>query len=86
MKATGRAASRGAGERGDGGRAGRDGAEPDEERPRGALGVNQWYLGYNNRPGPRVYSDFFSQVKRARRGVQLGPRRSPPRDEGCPQN
>ena len=51
MKATGRAASKGAGDRRDGERAGRDGAEPDEERPRGALGVNEWYLGCN-RPGP----------------------------------
>ncbi len=62
MKATGRVASGGAGDRGDGGRAARGGADPDEERPRGALGVNEWYLSYN-RPGPRVYSDLFSQVK-----------------------
>ncbi len=62
MKATGRAASGGVGDRGDRTRAGRGGAELEEERPRGALGVNDWYLGYN-RPGPRVYADLFSQVK-----------------------
>ncbi len=61
-KATGRASSGGVGNRGDGTRAGRGGAELDEERPRGALGVNDWYLGCN-RPGPRVYADLFSQVK-----------------------
>ncbi len=62
MKATGRAASGGVGDRGDRTRAGRGGAELEGERPRGALGVNDWYLGYN-RPGPRVYADLFSQVK-----------------------
>ena len=62
MKATGRGASGGGGDRGDGGRAARGGADEDDERPRGALGVDEWYLGYN-RPGPRVYSNLFGQVK-----------------------
>ena len=62
MKATGRGASGGGGDRDDEGRAARGGADEDDERPRGALGVDEWYLGYN-RPGPRVYSNLFGQVK-----------------------
>ena len=62
MKATGRGASGGGGDRDDGGRAARGGGDEDVKRPRGALGVDKWYLGYT-RPGPRVYSDLFGQVK-----------------------
>ena len=62
MKATGRGASGGGGDRDDGGRAARGGGDEDVKRPRGALGVDKWYLGYT-RSGPRVYSDLFGQVK-----------------------
>ncbi len=62
MKAVGRGATGGDRDGDDGGRAARPAANGGDERPRGALGVDDWYLGYT-KPGPRVYSDLFSQAK-----------------------
>ena len=62
MKAVGRGATGGGGDGDDGGRVVRTAADRDGERLRGALSIDEWYLGCT-KPGPRVYSDLFNQAK-----------------------